>query len=72
MSCLTCSRDLKRAVQAGRSSVIMSQMLQPGIILLKEGTDTSQGTPQLISNINACEMIGSTVKTTLGIDLRSP
>lgn len=49
----------------------MSQMLQPGIILLKEGTDTSQGTPQLISNINACEMIGSTVKTTLGIDLRT-
>jgi T-complex protein 1 subunit eta len=44
----------------------MSQMLQPGIILLKEGTDTSQGTPQLISNINACEMIGATVKTTLG------
>jgi T-complex protein 1 subunit eta len=44
----------------------MSQMLQPGIILLKEGTDTSQGTPQLISNINACEMIGSTIKTTLG------
>lgn len=46
--------------------IIMSQMLQPGIILLKEGTDTSQGTPQLISNINACEMIGATVKTTLG------
>ena len=27
---------------------------QPGIILLREGTDTSQGKAQLISNINAC------------------
>ena len=27
---------------------------QPGIILLREGTDSSQGKPQLISNINAC------------------
>ena len=39
---------------------------QPSIILLKEGTDTSQGLPQLISNINACCAIGDTVKTTLG------
>eukprot|EP01126_Amoeba_proteus_P017649 TRINITY_DN185_c0_g1_i5.p1 TRINITY_DN185_c0_g1~~TRINITY_DN185_c0_g1_i5.p1 ORF type:complete len:565 (+),score=154.58 TRINITY_DN185_c0_g1_i5:196-1890(+) len=44
----------------------MSHMLQPGIILLKEGTDASQGTPQLISNINACEAICNTIKTTLG------
>ena len=28
-------------------------MMQPQIILLKEGTDTSQGKGQLISNINA-------------------
>jgi len=27
---------------------------QPGVILLREGTDTSQGKAQLISNINAC------------------
>jgi len=39
---------------------------QPGIILLKEGTDDSQGLPQLISNINACEAIASVVATTLG------
>ena len=32
----------------------MSYMLQPQIILLKEGTDTSQGKAQLVSNINAC------------------
>lgn len=31
--------------------------LQPTpVILLKEGTDTSQGIPQLISNINACQV----------------
>ena len=30
---------------------------QPQIVLLKEGTDTSQGKPQVISNINACQTI---------------
>ena len=41
-------------------------MQQPQIILLREGTDTSQGTPQLISNINACMAVVDTVRTTLG------
>eukprot|EP01137_Pigoraptor_chileana_P017231 Opistho-2@75011 len=41
-------------------------MMQPQIILLKEGTDTSQGKPQLISNINACAAVVDTVRTTLG------
>lgn len=41
-------------------------MQQPQIVLLKEGTDTSQGKPQLISNINACQMIVDAVRTTLG------
>lgn len=36
------------------------------IILLKEGTDTSQGKPQIISNINACEIVAEAVATTLG------
>lgn len=36
------------------------------IILLKEGTDSSQGKPQLISNINACNAIVDAVRTTLG------
>uniref|UniRef100_A0A8C8D7T7 T-complex protein 1 subunit eta n=1 Tax=Oncorhynchus tshawytscha TaxID=74940 RepID=A0A8C8D7T7_ONCTS len=36
------------------------------VILLKEGTDTSQGVPQLISNINACQVIAEAVRTTLG------
>ena len=39
---------------------------QPQIILLKEGTDTSQGKGQLISNINACQGIVDAVRTTLG------
>mmetsp|Transcript_111174 Transcript_111174/g.166531 ORF Transcript_111174/g.166531 Transcript_111174/m.166531 type:complete len:547 (-) Transcript_111174:40-1680(-) len=44
----------------------MSHMLQPTILLLKDGTDTSQGKPQLISNINACCAIVDTIRTTLG------
>ncbi|KAH3765247.1 Tcomplex protein 1, eta subunit [Pelomyxa schiedti] len=44
----------------------MSHMLQPGIILLREGADTSQGRGQVVSNINACQAIVDTVRTTLG------
>jgi len=44
----------------------MSYMLQPQIILLKEGTDTSQGKAQLVSNINACCAVAEAVRTTLG------
>lgn len=40
--------------------------MQPQVIILREGTDTSQGKPQLISNINACLQIVDIVKTTLG------
>merc|ERR1712226_1537590 len=40
--------------------------MNPPIILLKEGTDSSQGKPQLISNINACQAVVDCVKTTLG------
>ncbi|KAJ9148686.1 T-complex protein 1, eta subunit [Pleurostoma richardsiae] len=38
----------------------------PTIIVLKEGTDTSQGKPQIISNINACLAVQATIKSTLG------
>eukprot|EP01119_Soliformovum_irregulare_P005238 TRINITY_DN1688_c0_g1_i1.p1 TRINITY_DN1688_c0_g1~~TRINITY_DN1688_c0_g1_i1.p1 ORF type:complete len:550 (+),score=192.88 TRINITY_DN1688_c0_g1_i1:1864-3513(+) len=41
-------------------------MMQPTILLYKEGTDESQGRAQQISNINACLAITSTIKTTLG------
>jgi len=44
----------------------MNMNMQPQIILLKEGTDTSQGKPQIISNINACQAIAECVRTTLG------
>ena len=40
--------------------------MQPQIILLRDGTDTSQGKPQLISNINACMGVVDIVRTTLG------
>lgn len=36
------------------------------MILLREGTDTSQGKGQLISNINACQAVAEVVRTTLG------
>ena len=36
------------------------------VILLREGTDTSQGTAQLISNINACVAVADTIRSTLG------
>nr|ANM86103.1 T-complex protein 1 subunit eta [Stygiella incarcerata] len=41
-------------------------MLQPSILLLREGTDASQGRAQVVSNINACLAIVDIVKTTLG------
>lgn len=44
----------------------MQDAFNPQIILLREGTDTSQGKAQIISNINACESIADTVRTTLG------
>jgi len=43
-----------------------NSMMQPQIILLKEGTDTSQGKGQLISNINACQAVVDIVRSTLG------
>ncbi|KAF4551572.1 TCP-1/cpn60 chaperonin-like protein 2 [Elsinoe fawcettii] len=38
----------------------------PTIIVLKEGTDQSQGRGQILSNINACLAVQSTIKSTLG------
>jgi len=42
------------------------QMMQPTILLLREGTDQSQGKAQVVSNINACQVIVDIVRTTLG------
>ncbi len=44
----------------------MSYMLQPQIVLLREGTDDSQGKNQIISNINACVAVAELLKSTLG------
>jgi len=41
-------------------------MVQPQIVLLKEGTDSSQGKGQVVSNINACAVVVDAVRTTLG------
>lgn len=41
-------------------------MLQPQMLLLREGTENSQGKEQIISNINACQGLVEVVKTTLG------
>ncbi|XP_071483402.1 T-complex protein 1 subunit eta-like [Diadema antillarum] len=41
-------------------------MMQPQIIVLKEGTEASQGRSQVVSNINACQVVADAVRTTLG------
>ena len=59
-------------VRCHRSQLFFSHLTtpcrtqRPQIILLKEGTDTSQGKAQIVSNINACQFIVDAVKTTLG------
>ncbi|KAG9313979.1 chaperonin Cpn60/TCP-1 family [Chiua virens] len=40
--------------------------MQPTVVLLREGTDSSQGNPQLLSNISACLAISETLSSTLG------
>lgn len=54
------------ALRAPQMQMAPNSMMQPQIILLKEGTDTSQGKAQLISNINACQAVVDVVRTTLG------
>lgn len=39
----------------------------PTIIVLKEGTDSSQGKGQIISNINTCLAVQVTIKSSLGL-----
>jgi len=41
-------------------------MLQPQILLLREGTDSSQGRGQIMTNINATSAVVEILKTTLG------
>ncbi|KAH0444463.1 hypothetical protein IEQ34_025543 [Dendrobium chrysotoxum] len=55
--------DKKSMAMAGSR---LGGMMKPPVIVLREGTDTSQGTPQLLSNITACQSIVSCVASTLG------
>jgi len=41
-------------------------MMQPQILVLKEGTEAHQGKAQVVSNINACQAVVEAVRTTLG------
>ena len=43
----------------------MSYMLQPNILVLKDGTENSRGKEQIMSNISACQGVVEIVKTTL-------
>ena len=64
---VVCPRgDANRAVCVRCPPVVVRCAQRPQIILLRDGTDTSQGIGQLISNINACQAIVETVRTTLG------
>lgn len=56
-------RDLTDASPPARPPLNLPQ--QPQIVLLREGTDTSQGKGQLISNINACMAVVDSIRTTL-------
>jgi T-complex protein 1 subunit eta len=40
--------------------------MKPMIVILKEGTDSSQGKSQILSNINACQAVSEAIRTTLG------
>jgi hypothetical protein len=57
---------LRFADPDARDLILVFVPQQPQIILLKEGTDTSQGRAQVVSNINACTAVADTVRTTLG------
>ena len=42
------------------------QLMNMPIVLLKDGSDQSQGKGQLLSNIGACMAVADTIRTTLG------
>jgi hypothetical protein len=53
-------------VTHGNSTLKYHLHQQPQIIVLREGTDASQGKNQLLSNINACNAIADITRSTLG------
>ncbi|ETN98455.1 chaperonin containing TCP1 eta subunit, partial [Reticulomyxa filosa] len=47
-------------------AIIMSHLVQPTILLLKDGSEQAQGKDHVIHNINACQTVSEIVRTTLG------
>ena len=47
-------------------SRIMSHLLQPTVVLLKDGSEQAQGKSHVIHNVNACQAVSEIVRTTLG------
>jgi hypothetical protein len=69
LALLANTTPLHPVVSKGRPANMMNPNMsgiRPQIILLRDGTDTSQGKGQLISNINACQAVAEAVRTTLG------
>jgi len=44
----------------------MTHLLQPTVVLLKDGSESAQGKTHVIHNINSCQAIAEIVRTTLG------
>ena len=63
---LSCASPLPSPAPFPSAPLLIPSRRQPQIILLRDGTDESQGKAQLISNINACQAVAEAVRTTLG------
>ncbi|KAJ1372225.1 T-complex protein 1 subunit eta [Parelaphostrongylus tenuis] len=57
---------IKYYLEESRDLQSTRKMMRPPIILLKEGTENKQGKQQIISNINACQVVADSIRTTLG------
>ncbi|KAG9509202.1 T-complex protein 1 subunit eta, partial [Fragariocoptes setiger] len=58
--------DIIDKIKAGQIARSTINTMQAPIILLKEGTESQQGLSQVINNINACQLVAQTIRTTLG------
>lgn len=65
--CTTVDVDVDgRRIDGGRARTDGPALQQPQIILLREGTEASQGKAHVLSNIDACLAVADIVRTTLG------
>merc|ERR1711971_1516069 len=60
------SRSIKNLVLFSHNLPTNLFIMQPTILVLKEGTENAQGVQQCVSNINACSAIVDAIRTTLG------